>query len=238
MGEDVAATNPALLSLYDQILSRTLLHLQDHRFQVDNFLSALESDTRRGLTLLFRPPQEFQAKLSSILAELQAVCPGQYAYPSSDWHTTVLSIISCFPRFQLDHIDAKTYCEVLTQCLKAIPPFKVELRGLTCSAGAVMIQGFFTPGTLNVIRQNIRQAFQSTDLHQTIDQRYVLETAHITILRFQQPVTNPKPLLDYIQQYRNSHYGTFTVNTLELVYNDWYQRQSSTTPIQSFPLTN
>ena len=92
--------------------------------------------------------------------------------------------------------------------------------------------------TLNVIRQNIRQAFHTIDLHQTIDQRYVLETAHITILRFQQTVTNPRPLLDYIQQHRNTHYGTFTVNTLELVYNDWYQRQSNTTPIQSFPLTN
>lgn len=236
MGENVVLSNAGLQSLYDSILSQAAERVSQDNFQTDAFFAMPNEDTRRGLTLLLRPSLMVDTNLHPVLAELQKICPDQYVYVRSDWHITVLSIISCFAGFQLSSIDTDSYITVLTAALKSVPPFPIEFHGLCCSSEAIMVQGFFRPGTLDVIRDKIRRAFLDTDLQQTIDSRYVLETAHLTVLRFQKPVADPKRVIDFIQQHRNTPFGTFTVDTLELVGNDWYQRQQHTEPVQTFKL--
>ena len=76
------------------------------------------------------------------------------------------------------------------------------------------------------LRNRLRENFRKTNLQQTIDSRYVLQTAHSTVVRFKAPLQKPAAFLKKVQEYRNHDFGSMEVRELELVYNDWYQRQS------------
>jgi hypothetical protein len=49
---------------------------------------------------------------------------------------------------------------------------------------------------------------------------------------------NPARLLKAIERYAQYFIGSFEVNTLELVYNDWYQRQENTILLKAYPLAS
>ncbi|MEL6656117.1 MAG: hypothetical protein AAFP77_29935 [Bacteroidota bacterium] len=101
---------------------------------------------------------------------------------------------------------------------------------------AIMAQGLFRAGTLDHIRDRLRAAFRVSGLHHTIDQRYVLETAHATLIRFTQPLAEIRYLLAKLSQLRRVELGTFEAEKIELVTNDWYQRKKNTRLLQSYPL--
>lgn len=77
---------------------------------------------------------------------------------------------------------------------------------------------------LNTIRENLKKVFKNKKLEQSIDQRYPLRTAHATVFRFSEKLQQKKSFLQIIEKYRNYDFGTFEVNAIELVVNDWYQR--------------
>lgn len=83
--------------------------------------------------------------------------------------------------------------------------------------------GFLTD-SLSEIRNDLRLAFKNSNLQQSIDQRYAIQTAHSTIIRFKTTLKYETALLDLVEKYRDFDFGTFNVNKIELVYNDWYQR--------------
>ncbi|RPD48591.1 hypothetical protein DNI29_08225 [Hymenobacter sediminis] len=66
-------------------------------------------DARRGITLLARPPAPVTAAIGRVLADFQLIAPEHYYYPAADIHLTILSIISCYPGFQLTNIDSAAY---------------------------------------------------------------------------------------------------------------------------------
>jgi len=98
-----------------------------------------------------------------------------------------------------------------------------------------LLQGFSTD-TLNEIRDDLRTAFKNTDLQQSIDKRYAIQTAHSTVIRFRQALQNKDQLLELLEKYRDFDFGTFEVNRLELVYNDWYQREKFVKKLHEFHL--
>ncbi|WP_343707224.1 hypothetical protein [Flavobacterium sp.] len=76
----------------------------------------------------------------------------------------------------------------------------------------------------------------NSGLQQSIDSRYEISTAHSTIMRFQEKLQNPKKLIETVENFRDYDFGEFEVKNLELVYNDWYQRKSSTRVLGDFGL--
>jgi hypothetical protein len=48
------------------------------------------------------------------------------------------------------------------------------------------------------------------------------------VMRFQKKLENLRKLLEVIEKFRNHNFGKFTVDKIELVYNDWYQRERNT----------
>ncbi|MNR38408.1 hypothetical protein D3C85_1565090 [compost metagenome] len=91
-----------------------------------------------------------------------------------------------------------------------------------------MIQGFPTDESLNILRDKLRANFQKSALKQSIDSRYPIATAHSTVMRFQEKLDNPEKMIAVVEKFRDHDFGEFTVDKLELVYNDWYQRKSNT----------
>ena len=194
------------------------------------------TDTRRGLTLLSRPPAPILAAVAAIQADFQRTEPAQYYYPASDIHLTILSIISCYSGFRLESIDPLAYQDAIRALLREVRSFSIEVRGLTASASGIMVQGFPDDRSLEHLRDGLRAYFQQSSLAQSIDQRYRLQTAHATIIRFKSALADPARLIDTITRYQNHSLGTFEVNTVELVCNDWYQRANQTILLEKFIL--
>ncbi|RPD48590.1 hypothetical protein DNI29_08220 [Hymenobacter sediminis] len=97
-----------------------------------------------------------------------------------------------------------------------------------------MVQGFPEDDTLNRLRNELRTAFRRSGLQQSIDQRYALQTAHSTVLRFTTPLHCPDQLVAELRHHQHTPIGTFQVDTLELVYNDWYQRAADTVVLERY----
>ncbi|WP_281232554.1 2'-5' RNA ligase family protein [Flavobacterium gelatinilyticum] len=195
-----------------------------------------ESDSRFGVTLLIRPNSEIKTKIQLFIDELKKTEPDQYFYPDSDIHVTVLSIISCSENFHVNQISPNDYIQVICKSLVDVDKITIQFKGITASPSALMIQGFPTDETLNNLRDKLRENFKNSGLQQSIDSRYTISTAHSTVMRFQEQLADPKKLIHITDQFRDYDFGEFNVTSLELVYNDWYQRKKNTKVLGEFCL--
>ena len=227
----------SLLAQYDTLRQNALRKLAQGEAELDGLLDSPQ-DTRRGITLLTRPPAPIIAGLEAIMADFQRLEPSQYYYPATDIHLTIMSIISCYSGFTLAVINPADYCHAVRTILQACPPFTLTFSGLTASPGGIMVQGFPADDSLENLRNATRQYFQhaGAGLLQSIDQRYSIHTAHSTIIRFRHQLMNTTALVEKITYYAQQFIGTFEVNTVELVYNDWYQRAATTVVLEKYRL--
>ncbi len=220
---------------YDQLFAQSSQQNRQYNVKTDPLLDTTNED-RRGITLLLRPDSNLHPAIQAFLGELQRLAPSQYYYPTTDFHLTVLSIISCYPGFQLSQITIGDYVRRIQMALTDIAPFEIRLQGVSLSPSAVLLQGFVPSDQLNHIRQQLRLHFTDSGLQQSIDSRYRLATAHSTVVRFRQPLTQVDAFLALLETYRHTLFGTWRVEALYLVYNDWYQRDSRVQTLHRFPL--
>lgn len=218
---------------YNQLYKTSSEAILEGNYKLDTQISDV-SDSRFGVTLLIRPNETIKNKIHSFLDQLKAIEPEQYYYPDSDIHITVMSIISCYEGFTLDKIKIQDYIDIIQQSLVHLDKIKIEFRGITASPSAIMIQGFPTDESLNDFREKLRENFKKSTLQQSIDSRYSISTAHSTVLRFKEKLQKPEKLMHIIEQFRDFDFGEFTVENLELVYNDWYQREKNTIHLAKF----
>lgn len=207
--------------------------LQAGDITIDPLIDA-KDDPRRGLTLIFRPPESIVSGIQEFLYKAALPEPHQYYYPASDIHLTVLSIISCYPDFHPDPEILTSYQSIIHECIQETPPFTLAFRGVTASPAAVVIQGFNPGNQLNLLRDRLRQRFRDSQLVHTIDQRYPLQTAHLTVVRFRQGLDQPIIFADFIEQHRSTDFGACEVKEMALVYNDWYMREGEVCVLKGF----
>lgn len=208
---------------YDKLYQDSIQKIQSDSYQVDKLIDS-DNDKRFGITLLFRPDNPVKANIQKFLSEIRLIEPNQYFYRDSDLHVTVMSIISCYEGFNLSQIRIEDYVKTIKKCLRGMNCFKIEFNGLTASPSCLMVQGFLENNTLSQIRDNLRINFKNTDLEQSIDKRYAIQTSHSTIFRLKNRLSDKENFLGKVNEYRDFYFGTFEVDTLELVFNDWYQR--------------
>lgn len=220
---------------YDAMRQAALQKIAHGEAETDALIDA-ELDARRGITLLARPPATITGAVEAMLADFRLSEPDQYYYPASDIHITILSIISCYSGFTLDLITPQAYQTAVRTILQSVPPFSITFSGLTASPGGIMLQGFPQDNALENLRTATRQYFQKSGLQQSIDQRYSIQTAHSTVVRFRHKLRNPSALLDKIKQYQHHFIGKYEVNAIELVLNDWYQRAENTVLLEQYNL--
>ncbi|WP_338840144.1 2'-5' RNA ligase family protein [Flavobacterium ginsenosidimutans] len=220
---------------YNQLYKTSSEAILTGKYAIDAELKN-ESDSRFGITLLIRPNEEIKANIQTLINELKKAEPEQYFYPDSDIHITVMSIISCSENFTLNQISPNEYIEVICRSLVDVDKIKIHFKGITASPSALMIQGFPSDETLNNLRNRLRENFKNSGLQQSIDSRYTISAAHSTIMRFQEKLQNPKKLIEIAEKFRDYDFGEFDVKNLELVYNDWYQRKSTTKVLGDFGL--
>jgi len=212
---------------YNELFKTSSELILSENYTIDSKIND-DSDKRFGITLLVRPNEEIKANIQAFLEELKKTEPEQYYYPNADIHTTILSVISCSEGFTLNKFSTSDYIEIIEKGLVDINEIEIDYRGVTFSPSAIMIQGFPSDDSLNILRDKLRDNFKTSSLKQSIDSRYSITTAHSTVMRFQKKLENPKKLIEVIDKFRNHNFGKFTVEKIELVYNDWYQRERNT----------
>ena len=220
---------------YNQLYKKSSKAILTEKYKLDLQINN-PSDSRFGLTLLIRPSETIKANIQLFLEEIKAIEPNQYYYPDSDIHITVMGIISCYEGFTLDQINIPEYIDLIEQSLVELDQIEIEFRGLTASPSAIMIQGFPTDESLNIFRNKLRESFKNSTLEQSIDSRYTIAAAHSTVMRFQEKLENTKQLIQVAEKFRDYNFGKFQVKKLELVYNDWYQREGNTIHLADFNL--
>lgn len=220
---------------YNQLYKKSSEAILEGNYKLDSQINNT-LDSRFGITLLIRPNEAIKAEIQKFLDELKEIEPNQYYYPDSDIHITVMSIISCYEGFTLDKINIQKYIDIIQQSLVYLDKIKIEFRGVTASPSAIMIQGFPTDQSLNNLRNELRENFKKTSLEQSIDSRYSIATAHSTVMRFQEKLENPEKLMEVAAKFRDYNFGGFTAKNIELVYNDWYQRERKTIHLADFIL--
>ncbi|MRX38149.1 mutarotase [Flavobacterium sp. LC2016-23] len=218
---------------YNQLYKKSSEAIQSGNYILDPQINN-EKDSRFGITVLIRPDEIVKANIQLFLEALKEVEPAQYYYPDSDIHITVMSIISCSEEFRLDQISPNDYIETICKSLVDLDNITIKFKGVTASPSALMIQGFPTDESLNNLRDKLRDHFKNSGLQQTIDSRYTISTAHATIMRFQEELQHPEQFIQVVDKFRDFDFGEFKAENLELVYNDWYQRESNTIYLADF----
>ena len=224
-----------LAAHYAALRRAALPRLAQGTAELDTLLDS-PHDTRRGLTVLARPPAAIAAATEELLADFRGIEPAQYYYPAADMHLTIMSLISAHAGFSLASIEPTAYARAVGEALHGLPPFGIRYAGLTAVAGGVLVQGFPLDEGLEHLRAALRAHFRHAGLAHSIDQRYCLATAHSTVIRFRCPLAHPARLVAALARYQEQFIGTFEVATVELVLSDWYQRAQHTQRLATYAL--
>ena len=220
---------------YRKLYEDSIIKIKSNNYEIDPLINS-NSDKRHGITLLIRPNLNVRNNIQSFLKELINLEPKQYYYPNTDIHITVASIISCHTDFKLEDLIIEDYINVIKDSLKNANPVKLNFKGLTASPSCIMVQGFMQNDSLNNIRNKLRTNFSNSGLEQSIDKRYVLQTAHSTVVRFREKFNNIADYVKIIEKYRDYNFGETEINNFEFVFNDWYMRNSKTKVLHTFNL--
>jgi 2'-5' RNA ligase len=204
--------------------------------QIDPQLSHRTTDLRRCVTLVFRLSPVVQARVGEYLDRLATVCPRQYYYRPEELHVTVLSIISGSELWRKEMRPLAACRAVLSEVLNRQHAFKIVFKGVTASPGSVLIQGFPTGDGLAKIRDDLREAFARGGFGGMLDRRYKITAAHITAMRFQKPVADLKRLVSLLEEGRQLDFGETDVNSLQLIWCDWYAAAHSVRTLQEYRL--
>ena len=207
-------------SIYDRIWEKGSANILNGQTDVDHMIDDA-NDQRRGITLILRPGRSTLAHFRNLISALEDIEPGQYCYADSEIHITVLSIISCSVDYDRSTAAIHHIRDVTRHCVANTTPFDLAFHGVTMSAGGVLAQGFDASGALDQLRHRLRAAFLESS-GTSVDQRYVIKTAHSTLMRFRKPVEKAQSLVDFVAHRRKDDFGTSRITRLELVENDWY----------------
>lgn len=218
---------------YKKLYHESINKISSDNYHIDTLIDS-KNDRRFGLTLIIRPSNEIKKKIQNFLKNFKEIEPNQYYYPNSDIHITVMSIISCYNDFDMSKIDVQKYIDLTEKCILKGIDLNITFKGITASPSGVMVQGFMNNNELNDIRDRLRKEFKNSNVEQSLDKRYLIQTAHSTIIRFRKELSQKEKFLELLDNSINYDFGTFKVNKFELVYNDWYQREQYVKKIHEF----
>lgn len=186
---------------------------------VDSFLANPQTDTRMGVSLVIRVPDELQNPLWEELGELREMEPALYYYPQLDYHVTLLDLLRGRPGLTCPPELAGKYLDCVKAAAADIGPFSISLEGLTASREAVMAKGYYEEG-MQKLRAAIRNAVRGAGL--PLEERYETFSCHVSAVRFPSRISNPEKFFDFLKEESEVPFGTFCVGEIEMVYHDWY----------------
>lgn len=153
------------------------------------------------------------------MKDIEQCAPELYYYPLTDFHVTILDLQRAKPGLACSSELAQRYTEAIRHAAREICPFEVRFCGMVASDSAVLVKGYYDPA-FEVLRQKLRTILRENNL--PLDERYETFSCHVTIVRFPCKIVFPMVFTDVISNLANSNFGKFTVDSIQLVYHNWY----------------
>lgn len=228
--------NTSMAAIYETLWNEATAAFTRGEPQIDPLLSHRTTDLRRCVTLVLRLSPAVQAKVGEYMDRLATVCPEQYYYRPEELHVTVLSIISGSELWRKEMRQLAACRACISDVLSGQHAFKIVFKGVTASPGSVLIQGFPMGDGLSKIRDDLREAFARGGFGGMLDRRYKIKAAHITAMRFQKPVADLKRLVSLLEEGREINFGETEVNSVQLIWCDWYAAADSVRILQEYQL--
>jgi 2'-5' RNA ligase len=224
------------LEIYEKLWQDAAAAFERGEPKLDAHLPDKARDTRRGVTLVFRPSATALDEVEKFIGRLEAVCPGQYFYRREEMHVTVLSIITMTELWREEMERFEQCRHIINEVLDGQRSFKIKFRGITASPDSVMIQGFPLDDGLATIRDALREAFARAGFGDMLDRRYKVTAAHISIMRFCETGADTKRLLAFLKENREIEFGECEVGSLELIWGDWYASAETIEVLEKYSL--
>ncbi len=218
MSADQAAAEAVYARLWDEAQAA----FAAGSVRTDPALADRDSDRRRGLTLLLRPVPPVRERITALIAELDAIAPGQHGYRADALHVTVLSLVSASETVRLEAIPLDAYRALLADFCAGEAPLSVHFTGVCASADSVFVCGSSDGDALNALRDRLRARLEQAGLDGVMERRYRSVTTHATILRYRTIPPDLPRLAAFLAAQRARDLGAFRVDTLELTFNDWF----------------
>ena len=231
-------THELLQERYMGLWKGAIGDVREGRVTIDPLLASREPDQRRCITLLARPAADLQRSVTEFLNELRALDPEQYYYDPSELHVTVLSLFTATREHERYLERYAEYLAAVKAALAGGHAWAIEFTGVTLTREAIMIQGFPEGTGLNELREALRNELRARNLTEGLDSRYILQTAHMTVVRFRTPLRNSAAYSGVLEQCRDRSFGRMEVRELSLVQNDWYLSQASVKLLERFQLSS
>lgn len=217
-----------LLARYDEMWQGAVGKIRAGQVNCDPILAAQAPDLRRGLTLVARPSPAVRRRVTAFIKRLRALEPDQHYYHPTELHVTFLSLFTATVDHQRLLRQTRQFSAAVKSALeKSAAPVRIEFSGITASPEAILIQGFVEDNTLDDIRDSLRRELRRCGLAGSVDGRYRLVTAHMTIARFRAPLRNGKKMAAFLQRARKLPFGRTDVKAVTLVKNDWYMSRKT-----------
>jgi len=210
-----------LPSFYQDLCEDGRRALQEQSIQIVPFLDNLDQDLRRGLTLIVRPSPEVTQKLVAVNDRLREVAPCHFYYEPLRFHFTIVSLITACETFDLGKVPIELYERTIRKVLAAFPPFEVEFIGVGATRNSIIAKGFPVGGTLEAIREVLRDRLRAAGLGHGLDERYCSRGAHVTLARLK-VVEDFSPVIAYLDKLCMARLGRMYVQQVQLVVNDFY----------------
>ena len=223
---------------YDEMWSAAIGRIRSGQIDVDPVLAAQAGDARRGLTVVARPSAPVRRDAQAFVRQMWRIAPDQYYYSASDLHVTILSLFTATINHTPFFAERDHYISAVNAALKNAQSLVLKFEGVTVSPGTVMIQGFFENNALNDLRDYLRNELGTWGLGVGVDERYRLETAHMTVARFRAPLRDGYRFAMMLEKNRTRRFGTSIVRNLSLVANDWYLSRHSTEVLERYRLVS
>jgi 2'-5' RNA ligase len=222
---------------YDHLWNSVGERIRRGEIELDPLLAARKPDRRRGLTLIARPAVEVRRRVLEFLRRLRRLEPEQHYYLASELHVTVLSLFTATARPGPFFARQRDYRAAVDAAVRGAGPMRFEFRGVTASPGSILVQGFFDTEELNRLRDRLRQELNARGLGAGVDQRYRLETAHLTAVRFRAPLRQAGRLAEVLERSRDRSFGRAEVRSLALVRHDWYMTRRVQEVVERYGLS-
>ncbi|XPF92472.1 2'-5' RNA ligase family protein [Colwellia sp. RE-S-Sl-9] len=220
---------------YNAMWETSQAHFADQGVDIDPNLYS-NYDNRKGITVIAKFSSDLGVEINQLFEKLKCIEPKQYYYSENELHLTVLSLISCNENFTIEQININQYKSLISESVVGIKPFEVRFKGITASSSCIMLQGFPLDDSLLYLRNNLRKIFAQSGLFNTIDERYKIDTAHSTAIRFRHKLEQMKEFIQLLEQFRKLDLGVLHVKELQLVYNDWYHKEDNTVILSTIKL--
>jgi hypothetical protein len=178
-------------------------------------------DAARHLTLVARLPRTYNTALGEAIAALQRNNASHYYYPAETIHLTIRN----FDGVRRANVDQSEFLVRLRDCVNSCGSFLLRAKGLGVSPDSVFLQLFPEDRSLTELRrrlsslaQDIRQPTSAAGIFDNFLNLLFRNLAFANLVRFS-GVISP-PFLGEIRRYRNTCFGQFPIEVVELVETD------------------